>query len=148
MVSSTSQLLIYPQYGDSYDNNQNCQWTLTSSDPDSRIQIDFEHFDTETNYDYLVVRCNLSRYRYAYRLKSTFSALSQWFGFNYNKIDSHLLHKKSPDVTAITNWQKQKQNKHNNICSVWDLHSKSDFLKIINDIVRWQATAFTISLFG
>ena len=51
-ISSTSQTLAFPGSGN-YENNQRCQWTLTS--PDGRIRIDFVSFNTEPNYDYLLV---------------------------------------------------------------------------------------------
>ena len=52
-VSSASQILDFPGLGN-YENDEDCQWILTS--PGDRIRIDFESFDTETNADYLLVR--------------------------------------------------------------------------------------------
>ena len=54
-VAVFSQLLIFPEDGGFYENIQDCRWTLTSSDPNSRIRIDFESFDTEACCDYLLV---------------------------------------------------------------------------------------------
>ena len=51
-VSSTSQILDFPGT-ENYENNHDCQSTLTS--PGGRIRIDFGSFDTETNQDYLSV---------------------------------------------------------------------------------------------
>ena len=54
-VTATDQLLAFPENGGLYDNNQDCLWTLISSDPDSQIQIEFNSFNTESYHDYLLV---------------------------------------------------------------------------------------------
>jgi len=54
------QQLGYPDNGLFYENNEHCEWILTSIYSNSQIRITFDSFDTEAGYDTLLVSMRFS----------------------------------------------------------------------------------------
>ncbi|KAJ3274808.1 Multiple epidermal growth factor-like domains protein 8 [Terramyces sp. JEL0728] len=46
---------IFSQIGSSYQNNAQCKWHITASDPGAVIKLSFLYFDTECGYDYVYI---------------------------------------------------------------------------------------------
>jgi len=54
-ITGLSGVFQTPNYPSNYPNNANCQWRITSPDPDAQVLLDFEDFETESRYDWLNV---------------------------------------------------------------------------------------------
>uniref|UniRef100_A0A672MSI3 CUB and Sushi multiple domains 2 n=1 Tax=Sinocyclocheilus grahami TaxID=75366 RepID=A0A672MSI3_SINGR len=50
-----SGIITSPNFPVQYDNNANCTWIITASDPSKVIKLTFEEFDLERGYDTLTV---------------------------------------------------------------------------------------------
>ncbi|KTG03943.1 hypothetical protein cypCar_00030355 [Cyprinus carpio] len=50
-----SGIITSPNFPVQYDNNSNCTWIITASDPSKVIKLIFEEFDLERGYDTLTV---------------------------------------------------------------------------------------------
>uniref|UniRef100_A0A671RP15 CUB and sushi domain-containing protein 2-like n=1 Tax=Sinocyclocheilus anshuiensis TaxID=1608454 RepID=A0A671RP15_9TELE len=50
-----SGIITSPNFPVQYDNNANCTWIITTSDPSKVIKLTFEEFDLERGYDTLTV---------------------------------------------------------------------------------------------
>ncbi|XP_052388948.1 CUB and sushi domain-containing protein 2-like [Carassius gibelio] len=48
-------IITSPNFPVQYDNNANCTWIITASDPSKVIKLNFEEFDLERGYDTLTV---------------------------------------------------------------------------------------------
>ncbi|KAF5908561.1 CUB and sushi domain-containing protein 2, partial [Clarias magur] len=54
-IRGPSGVITSPNFPVQYDNNANCTWIITASDPSKVIKLTFEDFDLERGYDTLTV---------------------------------------------------------------------------------------------